>query len=289
MGANLQAHQELAWVKLTDLHIDPIYSRQINPTKVRKIVNEFDPDSIGAIIVSKRSNGSLYILDGCHRVEALREMGWGDQLVPASVMTDLSVEAEARIFTVLNEQRTKPRPTDLYRSKLAAGDERIVDIERIVKGLDLHIVAGPHRDGIQAVSTLENVYRNAAAPQPTLYVTLWTLKRAWGGIPNSFPSSLIMGLALVYNRYEVGPSGSNHNIPERMVGTLRHEDDANQWVENFRKLKSATGRTGSLGTVIAPALLHERYNRNRRVDILPEWDERAGKSVWRTVSSLNGD
>lgn len=282
--------RDATWVRIDDLHIDPSYSRAIVAHRANKIAAEFDPDSFGAVVVSKRANGELFILDGTHRMAALKKLGWNDQLVPAIVLTGLSVAEEARVFTTLNEQRAKPRSTDLYRSKLASNDSTAVAIDQIVRSLGLHVGAGALKNQIQAVTALESIWTNANRPEVTLYSVLWTIRKAWNGEGGSFQAPLLIALALVYNRHEIGPTSK---VPELMSQTLGHEDHALNWVNSFKAIKSATGRQGGLGTRIGPELILERYNRRRTTNRLPEpWLVCSGKRAWRTHVDLikgNGD
>ena len=49
-------------------HINDQYQK----AKVNKIVKNFNPIGMGPILVSEREDGSLWIFDGQHRVEALK-------------------------------------------------------------------------------------------------------------------------------------------------------------------------------------------------------------------------
>src|SRR4051812_31723657 len=95
------------WIRASRLAVDASYQRPRNERKIRKIANNFDPDALGVLYVSKRADGTYVILDGQQRHAALIEMGWQDQQVPCHVYTGLSVADEARLFGEYNELRTR--------------------------------------------------------------------------------------------------------------------------------------------------------------------------------------
>src|SRR4051794_33828172 len=94
--------------RVGELTVDQRYQRALNARRVKKIANEFDPYSVGMLIVSDRGDGTKVVLDGQTRRAALVAMGWEDQMVPCYVYVGLSVEEEARIFRTLNQDRARP-------------------------------------------------------------------------------------------------------------------------------------------------------------------------------------
>ncbi|MBO0378087.1 ParB/Srx family N-terminal domain-containing protein [Staphylococcus warneri] len=60
---------------ITDLNTDMSYQSPVKEAQVKKIVKHFDPQKLHTIVVNKRENGQFYIIDGQHRVQALKELG----------------------------------------------------------------------------------------------------------------------------------------------------------------------------------------------------------------------
>jgi hypothetical protein len=110
------------WLYVRDLKVDHQYQRDLSTHRVAEIVAAFDPDLLGVLLVSQRSTGTTYLLDGQTRHAALLEMGWTDQRVPCLVYTGLSRKDEARIFVGANVTAVKPSPVAIFKGKLAAGD-----------------------------------------------------------------------------------------------------------------------------------------------------------------------
>jgi hypothetical protein len=86
------------WIVANDIRVDTQYQRPINIAHVRKIANEFDERAFGVILVSERADGSVYVIDGQHRLAAVKSMGRGGSEIPCHVYRGLSVGDEALIF-----------------------------------------------------------------------------------------------------------------------------------------------------------------------------------------------
>lgn len=110
------------WLYVRDLKTDHAYQRDLSEHRVREIVAAFDPDLLGVLLVSRRANGSTFLLDGQTRHAALVAMEWEDQQVPCLVYAGLSKKDEARIFVGSNVTAVKPNQVAIFRGKLAAGD-----------------------------------------------------------------------------------------------------------------------------------------------------------------------
>src|SRR5215470_2943638 len=92
----------IEWLRISELHFDPRINRTVKPSRVKTIVGEFDSDALGIIFVSKRAEGDYLVVDGQHRILALKEMGWGDQRVQCKVYPNLSLAQEAARTLRLN-------------------------------------------------------------------------------------------------------------------------------------------------------------------------------------------
>ena len=94
-------------VNIAELNVDPEAQRPVSLPWVKTRLNQFDADQLGYILVNKRTGGKHFIVDGQHRVELLRAIGWGDQQVHAEVFDDVvdGFEAAGRDAVFLEEDR----------------------------------------------------------------------------------------------------------------------------------------------------------------------------------------
>ena len=71
------------------------YQRPTNAAQVEKIVANFDEARLGLPIVSARE-GRYHLLDGAHRVAAMRKIGYSHAM--CIVLTGLTYQDEAEYF-----------------------------------------------------------------------------------------------------------------------------------------------------------------------------------------------
>src|SRR3954469_22422078 len=92
-------------VPVAELNIDPEAQRRMSMAWVKSHVSMFDPDQLGYIVVNRRPNGKMYVIDGQHRVELIRTVGWGDQMVHAEFFDGLDQKREAALFRSRNDRK----------------------------------------------------------------------------------------------------------------------------------------------------------------------------------------
>jgi hypothetical protein len=111
----------LRWVPIPKMRVSPVAQRQVNQARVDYIAANFDPEQIGTPTVSER-DGAFFVIDGQHRIEALKAIGWGDQSVQCWTYTGLTEQEEADKFDRLNDVLAV-HAFDRYRTRVTAGRE----------------------------------------------------------------------------------------------------------------------------------------------------------------------
>lgn len=192
-------------VPIASLNVDPEAQRPVSMSWVKARTHNFDPDQVGYILVNKRPNGKTYIVDGQHRVELMRAIGWSDQNIPAEVFDGLTQAQEAKLFNARNDRKSVT-PYHKFRISVTAGDPEACDIDRIVRAHGL-IVTDKSDDGnISAVASLQRVYRGAGLTSAkegpaALGKSLTTLVQSWGRQSSSVNGEVIQGLGMLFLRY----------------------------------------------------------------------------------------
>ena len=246
-------------VKISDLTIDYTYQRQPIMKKVNKIAKSFDPDILGVIICSMREDGSIAVIDGSHRVHALRMKGLNDSTVNALVYFSLTIQEEAKIFAMLNQEHTKPNTTDIFKAGIVSGDEETIAISKILNSLGLIIGVGPGDNKVRAISTIRRVYRNAG--EKVLRDTLYTIKSAYGDSSSTMRDVLISAVAIVYNRY-----GEKVEV-SRMITTLQKFGNPNMLIANAKSIgRNANSITASALPFVIVNAYNQRLTTNRLSD-----------------------
>lgn len=201
----VQSNSTFGSVQIAALNVDPHAQRPVSTGWVKARVHSFDPDQVGYILVNKRANGKHYVVDGQHRVELMRAIGWADQNIPAELFDGLTQAQEAALFNARNDRKAVTK-YDRFRISVTAGDEQACDIDRIVREHGL-VVSDQLVDGhICAVDALERVYLGAgitgAKEGPAaLGKALTTLVQAWGKQPSSVNGQVVRGLGMLFLRY----------------------------------------------------------------------------------------
>jgi hypothetical protein len=186
-------------VPIRDLRVERPPQRNLDPGFVDRIVKHFDHLSVGVIHVSRRAPGDYVVLDGQHRVEALRRMNEGTGLVECKVYVGLTREAEAALFLGLNNFHA-PKAIDRFRSAVAAGRPVEVEVARQIELAGFKISTAPSDGSLAAVTQCVALYKGKNGEQ-VLQQTLSTIVNAWGHTVAGVNGSVIAGLGRFIARY----------------------------------------------------------------------------------------
>lgn len=168
------------------LHVDTSYQRELRERIVKDILAQgYDLNAADGIIVSERpplsgmTDPRYYIVDGQHRVKAAERSGETEVIVRIVRFKG----GEAKIRQQEAELRGKrgyrkaDTPIERFKHRLAAGNDESMAIDKLVESFSAHIALNPNtrgKDGIQAISTLEKLYR-----KNTLETVLDLIRRGW--------------------------------------------------------------------------------------------------------------
>lgn len=253
----VEREARLRWVPLADMRVSPLAQRELNRARVNRIAAEFDLEQIGTPTVNERG-GHFYIIDGQHRVEALREIGWGDQQIQCWTYSGLTEEEEAEKFLKLNDTLAV-NAFAKFKVGVQAGRETECDIDRIVRAQGLR-VSMDHKDGaIAAVGALRRVYSQAGPGQ--LARTLRIVRDAYGDA--GLDAAVISGIGLLCSRYD-------GNLDERHAVTAlsKAHGGVNGLLGKAETIRRATG--GAKFHCVAAAAV-EIINAGRGGKKIPAW------------------
>lgn len=187
-----------------DLDYDPEIQRPTDEKRAGRIASEFDPDKFGVIAVWKR--GERYVvIDGMHRVTALRLMGWNGQRIPCSVFDGISKQQAAALFIGRNESKAI-RYIDRFLVRLVEKDPTACAINAIAMNAG-YVIDRTNRDGvINAAKALEDVYVGRGQKIPgenpeALRDTLHVVTEAWGRTTDAVNGRVVSAVGAVLLRY----------------------------------------------------------------------------------------
>lgn len=198
-SANRPARQShLQWVKLDDLHINPVAQREFKPAWAQFILNDFDIDKFQVPHVNERIDGSLWIMEGQHGTWAYRQwLGGDNEQIQVWIYKGLTEQEEAEFFLSLNNKKAIEL-LDRFKVAVTAGREVECDIDRIVRANGCVVSGSPSTHGsISAVGALTTIYNRFGGV--TLSATLNAIGNAFGD--GGFERPNLIGLAMVLARY----------------------------------------------------------------------------------------
>jgi hypothetical protein len=180
-------------VQERDLEIDEVYQRPLG-IFVNNIVDEFEPAMVGTLLVNQRGK-KLYVIDGQHRLVALRRLGIQD--VPCVVYNGLSRADEAKLFAKLQTERRRIRPTQRFQAEVVAKDPRALAIKKVLENTDVVMsdvggrLMAPHE--VSAVVALERVYDNHGASR--LEEVLTVIRLAFPDEKGALSNDMVLGVS----------------------------------------------------------------------------------------------
>jgi len=239
------------WVRVGDLQFDESYQRtgQLNHARINDIARNYDAAAIGVILVSEREDGSLYVIDGMHRVLATIKRFGADHRMHATLVCHLTVAEEARAFW-MQTKRTAVSKIQQFNARLAAGDAVAVNLLAMLDGAG---ISAPKRHGspeyFRAIAMLERL-----AKQHGDEIVSRALCVASDGCRarNEAPTGwLIAAIVEMLLRFDVDDKRLTEAVAALDMATFK------------RDVTSANSLYGNLAYG-AGAVLHREYNRGRR-------------------------
>lgn len=257
-------------VPLDDLNIDHSYQRDLDANLVQSIARNWDIVGAGPITVSRREDGSLWIINGQHRAAAARVAGETEIL--AQVVEGYDRESEAGLRLKMNHRRSD-RSQERFKAQVAAGDRESLAIVEILSGFNTRINPHPEANrGINSVTAVEKLYRKDNGVQ--LVRVLEVVRDAWTEVGGPFVSvSLLNSISWFLERHD------QEMKRERFVERLRAEG-----VEAIdRKARSHMAAWGGALWMNYYRAMVEIYNKQ-----LPMTSRLAWKTAVKKVSGAFG-
>jgi hypothetical protein len=261
--------------------LNSLQLRPISPNKVAKIIKEFDPDAVGTLYISQRADGSYWVLDGNNRREAVHRL-WGPEAqVPTQIYSGLTVEQEKLLFVKFNENRTKPKPLDIFVAKLGGGDEVAQGIAKIVvgkHGLEFSVQPGIAR--LAAVQAITVIYESGSPD--VLDRTLQVVSDAWGKHTDSYHTQVLLGVGVLLARY---PELDTARLTKVLADTSPKRLVSLGQAAKASELDSR-GTDHRSGSYIARLILG-LYNKRLRQDSVVAWVDQPGRYYWTETAEYS--
>jgi len=238
-----------------------VTQREFRKAHGDNIAADLDLNKIGYPIMNHR-DGIFWVLDGQHRIYALKQNGFEHDNVDCEVYEDLTDAEMADIF--LGRDRRKQIATyDKFHVSCTAGYKRELDILRAIESNGQR-VSRERGEGITAVGALGGVYDRSG--DVVVGQVIRTINLGFSGDSDAFDRAIIEGLGLVFNRYN---GRTNEKVLGQRLGQLRHGAR-----ELLRKAESIRERTGNQKKHCVAAAVVDIYNKGEGAHgkgRLPAW------------------
>lgn len=252
------------WIDVNDINADS-YQREIRDYKLKRMVREWDPTIVGYVLISLRADGSYFVIDGQHRVEAVRHLqGKIGPMIEAVVREGLTSIEEAHFFAESQDprRRTALSPEDLHVARMHGGNLDAIAVNNAAGAAGYRIgraEAGNDSCRLRAVKAANNVQDRYGAV--TLHEALTFIRSVWG-TDKSPEASLIQGVAIFMVMF---PDANMHATARRM-GT---ETQAS-WLRNAKARADAEHLNKAEGIA---SYMHTDHNRANRTKHLSNFEE----------------
>lgn len=118
-----------------ELNLDDSYQRSTDngasQALIRKIAHGWDWRMCLPLVVSKRDDGTLWVIDGQHRLAAAKLRG-DIPFLPCCVAVYGSVADEAAMFVAMNRTRKAMNRLDDFHAAIASGDSEALEIAKLI-------------------------------------------------------------------------------------------------------------------------------------------------------------
>lgn len=254
----------VTWMPLSSLDVDhAVNTRFVDQKWVATTAKDFNPDSVGVITVSDRGRSATpryVILDGQNRAALVEKVLGPGQMIEARVLTGLSHQQEAALFTRLNAGRSV-KALFTFLANVTAGDPVATEINATAERAGWQV--GDSRAQVRAPEALIRVHRLGGIK--AVADTLTVINAAWNGAeqrdPDSVTAPILGGIGQVVAAHpdidldSLALALSRRYTPSALRGAGR-------------------SRRESLGGSLAHGVAFEVvavYNRSRRSGRLPVW------------------
>lgn len=192
---------EYQHLRPSQMNVDKLYQRDLDPKRVRKIVKEFNGDTFNEPKVSYR-DGKYWIFDGAHSTAVWRELNSGkDKPLLCKVYYGMTWLDECNAFIQQNGLDKDPTTNEKLAAAFNAKEPEVVDMVTRAElcGFIVDFKPGKAPARINATSALLRAYK---ALGPDDYLDMLTaIKEAWYGDRDAVSVQILSGLTTFYKVY----------------------------------------------------------------------------------------
>lgn len=186
-------------LRVGDLQVDPAYQRELNERRIRKYKVDFKPIQLGIIEVSRRDDGTMFVVDGQHRVALVKQLFGPNAQLPAQVYEGWSLQQEAERFGYVNKERVQVTPLAAYKADRAKGAEDVRIIDRTLSAVHVRVSEQAGDGTVQCVTELRSAV--ARYGENGLWNGVHLIHAVWGPVRDAYRTSIVASACWVLHTY----------------------------------------------------------------------------------------
>jgi hypothetical protein len=252
----------IRWLPESALKIDPSYQRPLKRGTTKSIVSKFNERYLGTILVSYRGGGNYYIIDGQHRIAALREVGLAGVLVRCQVYTGLSVSEEADMYLGANHDSkrgggNKVTSVDMFTARKRAGD--VAECEIYAQLSERGLSVGSSASHVRAVAALASLHKTGVLDTVLDVCLDWSRKH--GDDMKAFDNKALRGVGSFVRKH--GDGIDMRHLLSRLKGAS--PGDVLQKMEGAKSFFGANINNEQAACMVLRQLYNKRLRKTRQL------------------------
>jgi hypothetical protein len=249
----------LEFRRVDELLVDQSYQRSLETSRAQKLVNliarDWDWGLCQPLVVARRPDGAMMIVDGQHRLAAAKLRGDIVDL-PCVVLPYGSVGAEAAAFVSLNQHRRPLSKLELFQAALVGGDEISAEIMQLIEAAGLSLARHSNyiawKPGeISNISGIQRCFRSYGKD-----VTAAALAALTNGFPNQvlrYGGTIFAGVAIfLANSASLGLA-----VDEELLAMVLEGATQEEWYSDILLEAASSGCSRSAA---APIVIGKAYD-----------------------------
>lgn len=139
------------------LTIDDRYQRQQSSAHIKRMANDWKDKYFQPPSVAKRDDGTYAVVNGGHRIQALRNKGYSGR-VPCWVLPVNNIEDEAESFVGTNTRTNNLSYNQRFIAKCVAGDQKAIALKKVIEMHGLGLKKG-EQSKANTIKSTSKIYR----------------------------------------------------------------------------------------------------------------------------------
>lgn len=188
---NFTSHFRYGYVPVEKLLIDSRYQRNRIESWISILAHSWNEDKNNPFVVSLRSNGNFYVMDGQQRHGALQMMDNAPEEVFAKIFEGLTLAQEADLFVSAAEDRRGLTTETRFKAALEAQHPWAMAVERAATAAGFRVGSKGAQNNISAIASAREIFRRRG--EPFLERVLRIVNQSWPN-QNAARSGVLYGL-----------------------------------------------------------------------------------------------